>query len=127
MAKAFSHAKKSLNYLSKLETLLQSSVPSSISKTMEQYVILALDSSLTTTSSFDLWISRSRHDTFSLVINFINSQQVPYHVTVGYFEVNDKIGVAMAKQVRDFMFPYNLLEKLIAYVKDEGGNMSTFV
>jgi hypothetical protein len=46
---------------------------------------------------------------------------------VGYFEVNDKIGVAMAKQVRDFMFPYNLLEKLIAYVKDEGGNMSTFV
>jgi hypothetical protein len=74
MAKAFSHAKKSLNYLSKLETLLQSSVPSSISKTMEQYLILALDSSLTTTSSFDLWISRSRHDTFSLVINFINSQ-----------------------------------------------------
>jgi hypothetical protein len=44
---------------------------------------------------------------------------------VGYFEVNDKIGVAMATQVRDLIFLYNLLEKLIAYVKDEGGNMST--
>jgi hypothetical protein len=45
---------------------------------------------------------------------------------MGYFGVNDKIGVAMAMQVRDLIFPYNLLEKLIAYVKDEGGNMSTF-
>ncbi len=60
------------------------------------------------------------------MINFINSQWVPYHVIMGYFGVNDKIGVAMAMQVRDLIFPYNLLEKLIAYVKDEGGNMSTF-
>jgi hypothetical protein len=65
---------------------------------MEQYVILAIDSYLTT-SSFDLWKSRFGHDTFSLVINFINSQWVPYDVIVGYFEVNDQIGVAMARKL----------------------------
>jgi len=28
---------------------------------------------------------------------------------MGYFEVNDKIGVTMATQVRDFMFPYSCM------------------
>ncbi len=45
---------------------------------------------------------------------------------VGLFETTDTIRVVMAAQVRDFMVSYNLLKKLIAYVKDEGGNLSTF-
>jgi hypothetical protein len=47
-------------------------------------------------------------------------------VKVGLFETTDTIRVVMAAQVRDFMVSYNLLKKLIAYVKDEGGNLSTF-
>jgi hypothetical protein len=40
-------------------------------KTMEQYVVPILKSCVTIT--FDLWMSKSfRHDTFTLVINFIN-------------------------------------------------------
>jgi hypothetical protein len=31
----------------------------------------------------------------------------------------------MAMQVRDLLAFFNLLEKLVAYVKDEGGNLST--
>ncbi len=31
----------------------------------------------------------------------------------------------MATQVKDFQSSYNLLDELIAYVKDEGGNLST--
>jgi hypothetical protein len=46
-------------------------------------------------------------------------------VKVRLFEATDITGVVMATQVRDLMASYNLLKKLIAYVKDEGGNLST--
>jgi len=36
------------------------------------------------------------------------------------------IGVIMAMQVKDLLASYNLLDKLVAYVKDEGGNLSAF-
>jgi hypothetical protein len=36
-------------------------------------------------------------------------------------------GVAMAMQVKELLSSYNLLDKLITYVKDEGGNLSTLV
>jgi hypothetical protein len=43
-----------------------------LQKTMEIYVILDIDKCETMTTTFDLWMSRSRYDTFALVINFIN-------------------------------------------------------
>jgi hypothetical protein len=60
-----------------------------------------------------------------LVIHFINSLWVPCHVTMGFFETTNMSRIAMAVQVKDFLSLYNLLNKLIAYVKDEGGNLST--
>jgi len=42
------------------------------------------------------------------------------------FETIDTSKVVMAAQVKDFLPLYNLLDKLIAYVQDEGGNLSTF-
>jgi hypothetical protein len=39
---------------------------------------------------------------------------------MGLFEAIDTTKVVM-----DFMSSYNLLDKLIPYVKDEGGNLST--
>jgi hypothetical protein len=44
------------------------------------------------------------------------------HTIVGPFETIDTIRVAMAMQVRDFLSFYNLLEKLITIMKDEGGH-----
>jgi lauroyl/myristoyl acyltransferase len=41
-----------------------------VAKTMEKFVMPSLESCITTTS-FDLWMSKSGHDTFALVINFI--------------------------------------------------------
>ncbi len=84
-----------------------------------------LDSCVTTIVSFDLWMSKFGHNTFSLVINSINSQWVPYNVTLGLFEATNTIKVAMATQVKDLLSSYDLLDKLIAYVKYEGGNLST--
>jgi hypothetical protein len=71
-------------------------------------------------------MSRFGHDTFALVINFINSLWVPYHGTMALFETIDTFKIVMAMQVKDFLSLYNLLNKLITYVQDEGGNMSTF-
>jgi hypothetical protein len=44
---------------------------------------------------------------------------------MGLFEAIDTFGVAIATQVKELLSSYNLLDKLIAYVKDKGGNMST--
>jgi hypothetical protein len=44
---------------------------------------------------------------------------------VGLFEAIDMFGVAMVVQVKDLLSLYNLLDKLIVYVKDKGGNLST--
>ncbi len=76
-----------------------------------------------TTISFDLWMSRFRHDTFILVINFINSMGVPCHVVVGPFQATNTFGVAMIVQVKDLLSSYNLLDKLITCVKDENDNL----
>jgi hypothetical protein len=59
-------------------------------KQMVQHAILSLvtkttDSSVIVIISFDLCMSKSTHDTFVIVIYFINSLWVPCHVTVGFF------------------------------------------
>jgi hypothetical protein len=45
---------------------------------------------------------------------------------VELFEAIDTFEVAMVAQVNDILSSYNFLNKLITYVKDEGGNLSTF-
>jgi hypothetical protein len=42
------------------------------------------------------------------------------------FETIDMFGVAMEAHLKDLLSLYNLLNKVIVYVKDEGGNLSTF-
>jgi hypothetical protein len=44
---------------------------------------------------------------------------------MGLFETTNMFGVVIAVQVKDLLSPYNLLDKLTAYVKEEGGNLST--
>jgi hypothetical protein len=45
---------------------------------------------------------------------------------VELFEAIDTFEVAMVAQINDLLSSYNFLNKLITYVKDEGGNLSTF-
>jgi hypothetical protein len=53
--------------------MVQHAIMSLVAKTMDKYVLLALDFCVTPIASFDLWMSKSKHDTFASVINFINS------------------------------------------------------
>jgi hypothetical protein len=84
-----------MNCVSKLKTMVKHAIPSLVAKTMEQYVMTALDSCVTTTTSFDLWMSKSRHDTSALVINFINLKWAHCHVTMGVFETTNMFQIAM--------------------------------
>jgi hypothetical protein len=76
--------------------MVKHAIPSLVAKTMEQYLMSTLDSCVTVTTSFNLWMSKFRHDTLALVINFISSQWVPCHVIVGFFEATNMFGIAMA-------------------------------
>lgn len=48
--------------------------PSVVNKTMDKYVIPFIASWITCIISFDLWIFRVGHDTFHMVVNFINDE-----------------------------------------------------
>jgi hypothetical protein len=45
---------------------------------------------------------------------------------MGIFEVHETLGASMVVQLKDLLAPYNLLDKLIAYVKDDNTNLNTF-
>ncbi len=66
--------------------VIQHAIIELVTKTIEKYVMPALQFCIIATTSFDLWMSKSRHDTFALVINFINLHWVPCHVAMGLFE-----------------------------------------
>jgi hypothetical protein len=97
-----------------------------VSKTMEHHVFLALVDATIIITTFDLWMSRGGFDMFALVVNYINKKWEPCHVTVTIFDVHETSRVAMAIQFKDLLAQYNLLVKIIAYVKDEGTNLNTF-
>jgi hypothetical protein len=53
--------------------MVEHAIPSLVAKTIDKYVLATLDYCVMAIVSFDLWMSKSTHDTFALVINFINS------------------------------------------------------
>ncbi len=53
--------------------MVQHAIPKLVAKTTDKIMMLALESCIIGKISFDLWMSTFRHDTFALVINFLNS------------------------------------------------------
>jgi len=63
------------------------------------------------------------HDSFTMVVNFINSLMLiwlsnftiwkPTHVIVGIFEMHNTIGVAMENQVKVLLDSFDLHDKVI--------------
>lgn len=45
---------------------------------------------------------------------------------MGIFEVHETLGATMVIPSKDLFAHYDLLDKVIAYVKDEGANLNTF-
>ncbi len=57
-----------------------------LQKIMEIYLFPTLVQYAIINVTFDLRILRTRFDTFALLVNFINDQRVPCHLTIGFFE-----------------------------------------
>ena len=107
------------------KALVHEHIPALLAKTMERYVLPAIASCATASITFDLWMSRAGFDTFALVVNFIDDCWEPRHVTVGLFEAHDTSGVAIAEIVKPLLDEFQLTKKIIAWVKDEGSNLTT--
>ncbi len=58
-----------------------------VKKTMDHHVLPNHVLAIVVFASFNLWMSHGEVDTFALVINFLNDNWVPLHITLGLFEV----------------------------------------
>jgi hypothetical protein len=74
---------------------------------------------------FYLWMSKTRVDIFVTIVQFLNVQWEPCHITIGFFEIVDTTGSVMALQVHDVLAKHGLITQVIAYVKNKGSNLST--
>ncbi len=97
-----------------------------LSKIMEEYVFPSPTTCVTISITFDLWMSKISFDTFAMVINFIDSNWVPQHITIGLFKMPNNFGVIFSKIVKPLLVQFQLVDKVLVYVKDEGNNLNTF-
>ncbi len=91
---------------------------------MAIYVFFTIAQWTTMPKTFDLWMSRWSYDTFALVINLINLSWIPCYINIGLFETHDTFGAILTKQVKILLVEFNLTNKVIMYVKDEGTNLN---
>jgi hypothetical protein len=93
-----------------------SPIPNTLQRTMEQYVWPLLQEATTVSVTFDLWMSRAGFDTFTMVVNFIDKEWMPRHVTIGLFEAIATSGTALTAIVKPLLQKFKLENKVLAYV-----------
>ncbi len=70
-------------------------------RTKEKFVSLTLDSCITCTSRFDLWMFQGGVDTFVFIIHFSNHKWELCHVIIRFYETTDATSNAMPLQAND--------------------------
>jgi hypothetical protein len=93
---------------------------------MEEYVLPSLTTCVTISITFDLWMSTTSFDTFAMVTNFVDNNWVPQHITISLFKMPNTFGVIFSKIVKLFLVQFQLADKVLVYIKDEGNNLNTF-
>jgi hypothetical protein len=93
---------------------------------MERHALCAFIKVILMTTTFDLWMSHEGFDTFALVVNYIHNNWELCNITISIFKVHETLGTTMVLQVKDLFAHFDLCEKIITYVKDEGVNLNTF-
>ncbi len=79
------------------------------------------------TCSFDFWMFHVGYDIFAMVVSIIKTSWESTHMTIGIFEVHDIASVTMVIQVKSLLDTFSLLDKVIAYVKNEIFNLSVLI
>jgi hypothetical protein len=84
-------------------------LPGLLEKTKQVgYVLPTLTKCHSTTSSYDLWMSKAGHDVFALVINFLGVDWQPKHITLGLAEPIDINGQTLTKNLTKLLDSYAL-------------------
>jgi hypothetical protein len=78
---------------------------------------------MSTITSFDLWMSKSTYDIFAFVINFLDENWQPKKLIIGLFEAT-KTCQGLSRNLKKLLDSYELRNKIIIYVKDEGVNLN---
>ncbi len=86
----------------------------------EEFVLLYVNFVFLVIVTFNLWMNQDVHNTFALVINFLTSDCESKHVIVGMFEAKLTTSFGLTNQLKVLFQKYNLINKIICYVKDEG-------
>jgi hypothetical protein len=94
-------------------------LPALVTKTMGNFVNPVLVEYITYMVAFDLWMSRGdKYDTFVHVVSFINALWQTWTWQLGLFIV-ESMGMAMAKQMKDLLGSFGLLNKVITFVRQK--------
>ncbi len=96
--------------------------PNVVTHVKEKDVIFFLVLCVACIVSFNLWMSRAKYETFAMVVN--NSWE-PTHVIVDVFEVHNQSLQPWPSRLRFCFDPFDLFNKGIIYVKDNGSNLRT--
>lgn len=68
-------------------------------------------------------MSMGAHDVFALVVNFIDIDEQPKHVTIMLFKATKIIDQIKVMKLKAFMDKHDLWKNILAYVKNEGSNL----
>ncbi|KAK3233639.1 hypothetical protein CYMTET_56091 [Cymbomonas tetramitiformis] len=75
--------------------------------------------------TFDLWMSHKTEEMFSMFATFLTKDWVPGHCSLGLVKMGSTVGVDVAEQFKPIIAKHNLTKKVVAYVKEDGGNLHT--
>ncbi len=93
-------------------------------QTFWRNVLPSLASCVTCTTSFNLWMSHGGHDTFAMVVSFINNLWEHACHSGNFWGAQHK-WCSHHKPSKSVMGFFWFTWQIIAYVKDQGSNLST--
>jgi len=96
-----------------------------VKKTLNLHVLPNLTFVTIISTSFNLWIFKDNVDIFALVTKNLNESWTLMHVTMDLLEVNETSGWSMAIQLESLFSKFGLMHCVIAFVKNEGKNLTT--
>ncbi len=106
------------------KTFVQEHIPNMLVKVMERYVLPNLARCVIVTTYFDLWMFKTKFDTFALVTNFINDDWLLCHITIKLLKTSNTSRVTLAKQVKSLQVEYQFINNIITYVNNKGTNLN---
>ncbi len=88
-----------------------------VKKTMLTYVHPTLTDCISTTCTFDLWMSKGAHDVFTIVVNFVLNKWEAKHFTIGLFEMSDTSGATMAPRLHRLLDKFFLTQRSLLMLR----------